>query len=296
MTNKRRNNRPDKKAFKRRKGKGITYSNLTGNPRLLAIVAIGLFSIYIFNQFSLLFSDMSAITKFGWIVIGLLTFSLIGILIFRLRKTFQYLEKKKNYETSRFFIEKRLPYHKLIHEKGKFFEYTVSHTLEKAYPDSSQLIDITIRRKGSVNEYAQIDCILFHVTGIYVLELKDYNGYVYGARNNRYWNVGYETNGKKATYEIQNPILQNLSHIKDLSAIRKTDYKNFVLFSSNATIDTELPEVHTLSTLKAHIDSREPEYSMDVLKDIKGSIEGHKAKGKTTEHIKRIQFNKAKYT
>jgi len=212
---------------------------------------------------------------FGWIVISLLAFSLTGVLTLRLANTLRYLEKKHHYENTKFFSETGLPYHKVIDGHKKSFEYTVSLTLEKTYPDSPQLIDIPIGGKDSVNECFQIDCMLFHKTGIYIIGLKDYKGDVYGSKSSKYWNVCYETNGKKAIFEFRNPILQNETHIHALNAINHADYQNIVIFSKHTLIDEPIKELHTVDSLGALIESKPPIYSKDVLKTIKASIEAH---------------------
>jgi len=263
---------------------------------LLAIPFVLMVVVYVFKQFSLLFSDMSAITMAGWIVIGLLIFSIFCLFAVRTRIFLRYLDRKASYETSQFYRDTALPYRKVLSEKGRLFEYEVSHALEKEFPSSPQILDLTIRKKDSINEYAQIDCIFIHDSGIYVLELKDYNGYVYGNKAHRFWNVGYETNGKKAIYEFQNPIMQNIAHINNLNDIVEARYLNIVIFSKNIYIDSNLSEIHTLKSLIDFIRSREVVYTKDVLKDILARIESSRIKGKNDDHIRRIQFNKAKYT
>lgn len=284
-----------KRSRKRRYGKGITYITTQGKLRLIGLLMIVFLLLYVYRQFSLLFTNRPAITSFGWIFIGLLSFLFIVTFSVKTTQFIHYLKGKQVYELSMFYAQTKHSYTKVNKEKGKRFEYEISAALEEAFPTVPQLIDITLKRKNSVNESLQIDCILFHETGIYVLELKDYNGYVYGGKTNRYWNVGYENNGKKATYEFQNPILQNTKHIEDLKKFKQGEYVNIVIFSPNTTIDTDITQLHTIGSLKTFIRSRKPIYKNDLIKDYKGTIERYKQKDKTQDHIKRIQFNQAKY-
>lgn len=287
---------PKKRTRRRSRGKGTSYITTRNKVRLLSIGVGIYFVFYAIEQFSLLIANPEAVSPFGWFVMSLLIVSITSIAGVKLRKLFHYKNDKKKYETSLYYKESAIPYKTLKTLPGKLFEYAVSQALETAFPNTEQLCDLTLRRKDSVNEFVQIDCVLMHETGIYVLELKDYKGYVYGSRTSRFWNVGYETNGKKATYEFQNPILQNEGHIKDLKAMKEADYQNIVMFSPNTTIDTTLSELHTLHSLKTLILSRVPIYTINDLKDIKGSIESFRTREKTSEHIKRIEFNKVKYT
>ncbi|HJJ27775.1 MAG TPA: nuclease-related domain-containing protein [Methanocorpusculum sp.] len=64
-------------------------------------------------------------------------------------------------------------------------------------------------------KYTEIDCLLVHVSGVYVIECKNYSGLVTGAAGMKQWNVSYD-NGYKT--KLYNPVKQNAGHIEALEA------------------------------------------------------------------------------
>ncbi|MEN5087968.1 nuclease-related domain-containing protein [Sphingobacterium faecium] len=61
---------------------------------------------------------------------------------------------------------------------------------------------------------AQIDHLVVSRFGVFVIETKNYNGWIFGSENAYQWKQVIFNN----TYEFYNPIRQNLGHIKALQA------------------------------------------------------------------------------
>ncbi len=88
------------------------------------------------------------------------------------------------------------------------------------------------------NKTIQIDHIVVSVYGIFVIETKDYNGWITGGNNSSYWTQNIFGN----KYDFYNPIKQNTSHIIALSKILNLKYNNFIsiiVFSNRATLRTK---------------------------------------------------------
>lgn len=82
----------------------------------------------------------------------------------------------------------------------------------------------------------EIDIILITTTGIFVIESKNYNGYIYGEEKDYNWTQFIK---KGTTYQRMNPIRQNNYHIKFLSQYLnkpEDDFKSYVVFSDNAKL------------------------------------------------------------
>lgn len=66
---------------------------------------------------------------------------------------------------------------------------------------------------------SEIDVVMFHPKGLFVIESKNYSGWIFGNENNKQWTqtlpVGRRRSHKERFY---NPIMQNATHIR---AIRK---------------------------------------------------------------------------
>ena len=91
------------------------------------------------------------------------------------------------------------------------------------------------------NGTTQIDHILLSRFGIFVIETKNINGWIFGNEKSKYWTQCLY--GKK--YKFQNPLHQNYRHTKALAAYLQTDHDNLhsVVFfiGDTAKLKTELP-------------------------------------------------------
>lgn len=92
------------------------------------------------------------------------------------------------------------------------------------------------------NRTTEIDIIVISEIGIYVIENKNYNGWIFGSYNNLKWTVTYNSNEK---YQFYNPILQNNSHLEEIKKYIPPKYthclKSIIIFSNSATLK-KVPE------------------------------------------------------
>ncbi|PKH78888.1 NERD domain-containing protein [Psychrobacter sp. 4Bb] len=94
----------------------------------------------------------------------------------------------------------------------------------------------------------QIDHVIVSVYGIFVIETKNYKGWIYGSENQRQWTQSFP-NGSK--YKFQNPLRQNYLHIKtlaDLLDLELSYFHSMIAFIGECELKTrdELPE-HVLT-------------------------------------------------
>ncbi len=95
----------------------------------------------------------------------------------------------------------------------------------------------------------QIDHVIVSVYGIFVIETKNYKGWIYGSENQRQWTQSFP-NGSK--YKFQNPLRQNYLHIKtlaDLLGLELSYFHSMIAFIGECELKTrdELPE-HVLTS------------------------------------------------
>jgi len=108
--------------------------------------------------------------------------------------------------------------------------------------------DIMLESNGNT---CQIDNMLLTRKALYVIESKDYSGWIFGSENNTYWRQTFthykaRTSGNNyiksgvSKYSFYNPIKQNQTHINMLKSTLKTQKAipiyNIVVFGKNATI------------------------------------------------------------
>lgn len=177
--------------------------------------------------------------------------------------------------------------------KGSVGEFKINTKLQFLNEEYDCLSDITIRNsKGSTS---QIDHIVISEYGIFVIETKNYKGWIFGNENAENWTqVNYQ---KKNTF--RNPIKQNWSHIyalKDLlSEYPHAQYFPIVVFSGSATlksIESTVPVIYNtqlIRTIKSL--SNERCFSSDEVERIKQIILSNEIQdsGYKREHIQNIR-------
>lgn len=88
---------------------------------------------------------------------------------------------------------------------------------------------------------SEIDVLVIHTKGIYVIESKNYSGWIFGSENQQQWTQMLNKNTKERFY---NPIRQNRTHIKALSEfleIDKSKMKSYIVFSERCELK-KIPE------------------------------------------------------
>ncbi len=98
---------------------------------------------------------------------------------------------------------------------------------------------------------SQIDHVVVSPFGIFVIETKNYTGFVSGAENGENWKEAFRTTGGNT---FRNPIKQNWGHIYALSEYLNYDKRVFrpiIVFSDEATlrVETSTPVIY-MSQLK----------------------------------------------
>ncbi len=132
-------------------------------------------------------------------------------------------------------------------------ESRLSSTIRKHFnaPNYHLLNHITLRLPDGTT---QVDHILVSRFGVFVIETKNYNGWIFANAQHANWTqVMYK---KKS--QFQNPIFQNFRHVKAvrglLDFLPPDCIKSVVVFTGNAEFKTEVPSgVISLSALADHI-------------------------------------------
>ena len=116
---------------------------------------------------------------------------------------------------------------------GKAGEYWTKKELKKLGKEYLIINDLMIRTEDKKTH--QIDHVVISKYGIFVIETKQYDGYITGNDYDTKWCMKA---GKNKFY-INNPVHQNYGHIKALQEVLKLNEKNFisiVCMSGNAKL------------------------------------------------------------
>ena len=119
--------------------------------------------------------------------------------------------------------------------KGAYGEYLTEYIFNSKNLTgyNKTLHNIYIPYRGRT---AEIDILLIHETGIYVIESKNYSGWIFGSAEQQQWTQMLNKNTKNRFY---NPIKQNTTHIIALSQflhINKSIMKSFIVFSERCEL------------------------------------------------------------
>ena len=121
--------------------------------------------------------------------------------------------------------------------KGAFGEVRVDLTLGRFTNDSCFTVrDLLLVRDG---KSTQIDNILFTTKKVYVIESKNYSGWIYGSETGKSWTQTFNHYGKVTKSSFYNPLTQNYGHIKYLSTfldIPISNFINIVVFSNDSRL------------------------------------------------------------
>ncbi|AEE15602.1 NERD domain-containing protein [Treponema brennaborense] len=176
--------------------------------------------------------------------------------------------------------------------KGSVGEFKVNTILSFLNFECISLHDMMIRNsKGSTS---QIDHLVLSEYGIFVIETKNYKGWIFGNEKSEYWTQVLF----KEKHKFRNPVKQNWSHIYALKDIlfeyKKIRYYPIVVFSGNATlkdIESSVPVIYESSlnqTIRNY--STEKCLTNEEVLQIKNLLESKKIteKGAKKEHVEEI--------
>lgn len=168
----------------------------------------------------------------------------------------KYLKfKKSNYSSSsgNKFLE-------TVFNKGNYGEYLTFSYLEKLDSFNRILTNVYIPKKDGTT--TEIDLIMLSPSGIYVLESKNYSGWIFGDEKSKYWT---QTLQKSSKNKFFNPIWQNKAHINALKNVLDIEdhfYISYIVFSERCKIKKIQVESKDVRVVKRN----------DLLKTIENDI------------------------
>ncbi|MCC3648554.1 NERD domain-containing protein [Cytobacillus oceanisediminis] len=151
----------------------------------------------------------------------------------------------------------------------------------------------------------QIDHLIISVYGIFVIETKNYKGWIYGSENSRNWTQVIYRNKEK----FANPIFQNYGHIKAVESLIKDQFQtpmySIIAFHPRATlkkIDIKSEHIkviylhrilRTISAMKDKVLSKNDIKSIEEIL-LKSIITDKRANKQHVKIVKEVQKDKRK--
>ena len=134
---------------------------------------------------------------------------------------------------------------------GHYGEYLADYALDhgKIPGRGRSFTNLYVPYRGRTSE---VDVLYLHETGIYVLESKNYSGWIFGSADQRQWTQCLQVGKKERFYS---PILQNRSHIKALAghlALPLESFHSLVVFSERCELKDVPDDTDEFTILRRH--------------------------------------------
>lgn len=137
---------------------------------------------------------------------------------------------------------------------GREGEYFFNKIAKSCLNNDYFVLDNIVLKAG--HGTTQIDQIIVSKFGIFVVEIKNYKGWIFGDVDDTQWTQTL-TNGK---YQFQNPLKQNYKHVKAVQSLLgfSDGIKSLIVFSDSAEFKTQLAnnvvigEIAYINFIKKH--------------------------------------------
>ncbi|WP_407928572.1 NERD domain-containing protein [Alkalihalobacterium elongatum] len=176
--------------------------------------------------------------------------------------------------------------------KGYLGERTIATFLSQLDRDKYTVInDVVLNVAGKTS---QIDHVIVSNYGIFVIETKNYKGWIFGDEKSQYWTqVIY-----KRKERFYNPLRQNYGHIKALENalinFGQLTYIPIVVFSVNATLKVNVTSdvvysVNLLKTIRKYDEETLSNYQKQQITNQLNALNNNKDRALKKEHVKMIK-------
>ena len=159
---------------------------------------------------------------------------LLSIIIPVIRFVLRYNE----YKNSNYYRTTQNSYGSVFWDSGKYGEYSLSQYLQPFESMGCKfLFNLYLPRENG--KTTEVDIIMFHPKGLFVIESKNYSGWIFGHERQKMWTqtlpVGYGESHKERFY---NPIMQNATHIRSIRKLidDRIPIYSVIAFSDKCTL------------------------------------------------------------
>lgn len=190
-----------------------------------------------------------------------------------------------------------------LFDKGSYGEYKVVSALEKVIDPRYIFCNVYLGKGGNTTE---IDVLFIDTTGLYVIESKNYSGWIFGGPRQKEWTQSLF----RHRYHFLNPILQNKRHIAFLEkelGMKGDIFKSYIVFSDHCHLkkvpyDDRFPIMH-VEAIEAQIEMKtkmspvclEKEELENIIQFLEKHTRVSKAlKKKHVENVKRKMYYQRK--
>lgn len=163
--------------------------------------------------------------------------------------------------------------------------------LAKKYLSDDYVVMSNLTFKVGENDTTQIDHIIVSRFGVFVVEVKNFKGWIFGSINQKKWTQQIYRN----KYRFQNPAHQNIKHIRAVEnilneAIHDKIYSLVVFISNTCEIKTDLPDFITTreSWLSYVLSKNNPIFTKSQVEDMVKLLNNHAMEKSFKTHMEHI--------
>lgn len=173
-----------------------------------------------------------------------------------------YIEKINNeYYTSSYYLSTHLPMDNVMNDKGKYGEYLIFKKLQVCEKYGAKFLFNCYLPNGN-NKTTEADIILLTLNGIFVIESKNYSGWIFGDEKQETWMQTLPAGNKIHKERFFNPIMQNKIHINALKKLigDALPIYSVIVFSNDCTLQNinasdQMTEIVTFGYLNSIINN-----------------------------------------
>lgn len=168
-----------------------------------------------------------------------------------------FLLKNRSFKRETYYKITGNSYLNTIRDLGKNGEYLTYKEL-KAYEDDGGRFLFNCYLPKADGTTTEIDVMLIHSTGIFVIESKNYSGWIFGSEKSKTWTQTLRRgNGRIQKEHFYNPIMQNNTHVKWLKKIigNNVPIYSVIAFSKRCSlkdITVESPDIKVINRPYIH--------------------------------------------
>lgn len=127
----------------------------------------------------------------------------------------------------------------VLSDKGRYGEFLTYRKLAKIDGNKQFLFNIYIPKEDGTT--TEIDALLIHETGLYVLESKNYSGWIFGTDTQKNWTQTLPQGKGRAPVKNKffNPVMQNKGHTRALRTYLKDEQlpiRSVIVFSERCEL------------------------------------------------------------
>lgn len=146
--------------------------------------------------------------------------------------------KKRQYKKTEYYQQTKNSYSNVQADKGLLGEFYTYKSLKPLRGYKRYLFNLYIPKDNG--ETTEADVVLLHESGIYVLESKNYSGWIFGTETQEYWTQTLPASGGRSVKnQFYNPIFQNKGHLKWIQTFlgdQTLPYYSYIVFSDRCTL------------------------------------------------------------